>query len=221
LWPTALSQIYLAEDRLGEDDIIEDSDELGWCFVDWNLELNKQASAHGIFLYAIKAAIQIAEILQEKKEEEKLRELFSVCREAANVMLWDEDKECYISGKKRQISMASQVWMILGGAVTGQKAAELIGTTENRAEALDMVTPYMYHNYIDALLDAGQKEKALQKLRDYWGGMAAQGADTFWELYNPKNPTESPYGGTIVNSYCHAWSCAPAYFLRKFFQEEA
>jgi len=50
----------------------------------------------------------------------------------------------------------------------------------------------------------------------YWGGMLEEGADTFWELHNPENPNESPYGGTIVNSYCHAWSCAPAYFLRKF-----
>ena len=49
------------------------------------------------------------------------------------------------------------------------------------------------------------------------GGMAQEGADTFWELYDPKDPGASPYGGTIVNSYCHAWSCAPAYFLRKFF----
>ncbi len=48
-------------------------------------------------------------------------------------------------------------------------------------------------------------------------GMLKEGADTFWELYNPKNPNESPYGGTIVNSYCHAWSCGPTYFLRKYF----
>ena len=75
----------------------------------------------------------------------------------------------------------------------------------------------MYHNYIDALIATGQKDKALAVLDAYWGGMADQGADTFWELYNPQNPNESPYGGTIVNSYCHAWSCAPAYFLRKYF----
>lgn len=61
--------------------------------------------------------------------------------------------------------------------------------------------------------------KAAQMLHTYWGGMANEGADTFWELYNPDNPNESPYGGTIVLSYCHAWSCAPAYFLRKYYQE--
>jgi hypothetical protein len=76
----------------------------------------------------------------------------------------------------------------------------------------------MYHNYIDALIKVGEKQKALDKLNEYWGGMADAGADTFWELFNPDNPLESPYGGTIVNSYCHAWSCAPAYFLRKFYQ---
>ena len=47
--------------------------------------------------------------------------------------------------------------------------------------------------------------------------MADSGADTFWELYDTKDPTASPYGGAVVNSYCHAWSCAPAYFLRTFF----
>ena len=48
-----------------------------------------------------------------------------------------------------------------------------------------------------------------------WGGMLDQGADTFWELYNPENPTESPYGSDMVNSYCHAWSCTPTYILRE------
>ena len=63
----------------------------------------------------------------------------------------------------------------------------------------------------------GRQEQALEELVRYWGGMADAGADTFWELYDPEDPDASPYGGTAVNSYCHAWSCAPAYFLRKFF----
>ena len=58
-------------------------------------------------------------------------------------------------------------------------------------------------------------EKALQVLKDYWGGMINEGADTFWELYDPKDPEASPYGGSIVNSYCHAWSCTPAYIIEK------
>ncbi len=48
----ALRQIELAEEQLDEKMLVGDSDVLGWCFVDWNLNLNKQASAQGFFLCA-------------------------------------------------------------------------------------------------------------------------------------------------------------------------
>lgn len=217
LWPAAKTQIQLAKKRLDEDFLVQDSDVLGWCFVDWNLGLNKQAAAQGILLYALNAAVKTAQVLGDVMTEERLAELYCQCRNAANVHLWDAQKQCYVSGKDKQISMASQVWMILGEAIRGEAAGALLSRVEETLEAEKMVTPYMYHNYIDALLLCGEKNKALQKLEAYWGGMAELGADTFWELYNPENPLESPYGGTIVNSYCHAWSCGPAYFLRKYF----
>lgn len=215
LWSTALSQIYIAEERIGDHGVVLDSDEIGWCFVDWNLNLNKQASAQGIYLYALKAAIELAGVLKENEEKEKLLEMYRNAKADAVREFWDEEKECFVSGAQKQISMASQVWMILGGAVEGTEAEELISRVESQNDKEEMITPYMYHNYIDALCLLGKKKQAITKLEEYWGGMAAQGADTFWELYNPNNPDESPYGGTIVNSYCHAWSCAPAYFLRR------
>lgn len=135
-------------------------------------------------------------------------------KKQAAEQLWDAGKGFYFSGDHRQISWASQVWMTLGGAEHGN--ANLLSRLDSCSEAEQMVTPYMYHNYVDALICAGEKDKALTVLSTYWGGMLDEGADTFWELYNPQNPNESPYGGTIVNSYCHAWSCAPAYFLRKY-----
>lgn len=209
LAPTGWKQLELAQSYFDENGLVRDSDVLGWCFVDWNLFLNKQASAQGIYLYCLKAAMEIAQLLGI--DAAALQADYDAKRVAAE-MLWNG--EFYISGEGKQISWASQVWMTLGGAMHG--GAELLNRLENtQAEA--MVTPYMHHNYVDALLAAGEKEKALDVLCAYWGGMLDQGADTFWELYNPQNPNESPYGGTIVNSYCHAWSCAPTYFLRKFF----
>ena len=79
-----------------------------------------------------------------------------------------------------------------------------------------MVTPYMNHCYVEALIQVGMEKEAYAYMMHYWGGMMEDGADTFYELFNPGNPSESPYGSCIVNSYCHAWSCTPAYFLRKY-----
>ena len=214
LAPTGWKQLELVQSCFDEDNLVRDSDVLGWCFVDWNLGLNKQASAQGIYLYCLKAAMEIAGILGEKDRLTKLEGDYALKKRAAE-KLWDAEAALYVSGDGRQISWASQVWMTLGGAEHG--SAALLERLEGCSGAEKMVTPYMYHNYVDALIAAGQKEKALQVLCDYWGGMLEEGADTFWELYNPENPNESPYGGTIVNSYCHAWSCAPAYFLRKYF----
>lgn len=219
LWQTACRQIDLAAECLDADHLVRDSEVLGWCFVDWNLNLNKQASAQGIFLYALSAAIRISQVLGDVMQEELLAELYCKCRNAANEHLWDKQKKCYVSGADRQVSVASQVWMVLGEAISGEAAADLLEQVMIMPEAESMVTPYMYHCYVDALIHAGQMHQALNRLEAYWGGMMHAGADTFWELYNPENEQESPYGGTIVNSYCHAWSCGPAYFLRKYYQE--
>ncbi|WP_157801007.1 hypothetical protein [Bacillus solitudinis] len=81
---------------------------------------------------------------------------------------------------------------------------------------IKMNTPYMYHHLVEALLLVGEKKKAVDFLKQYWGGMIKDGADTFWELYNPADKTYSPYGNPLINSYCHAWSCTPTYLIRKF-----
>ena len=60
------------------------------------------------------------------------------------------------------------------------------------------------------------KQEAKEMLTNYWGGMVNKGADSFWEVYDPKDDFLSPYNFFPVNSYCHAWSCTPVYFIRKY-----
>ena len=212
LAPSGFRQLELVQSCFA-DDLILETPELGWCFVDWTQDLSKQASAQGIYLYCLKAAIEVAGLLGEAERAKAMEADYVRKRDAAE-MLWDETLGLYVSGEERQLSWASQVWMTLGGAKHG--GAEILEAISRQSQARPMVTPYMYHNYVDALMAAGCREKAMAVIREYWGGMVKEGADTFWEMYNPANPNESPYGGTIVNSYCHAWSCAPAYFLRKY-----
>ena len=70
-----------------------------------------------------------------------------------------------------------------------------------------------------------------QAMKKIWSGAAAlaaavgvicaaipgAGADCFYEAFDPENKDFSPYGSDMVNSYCHAWSGTPAYFIRKYF----
>ena len=189
---------------------------IGWCFVDWNMELNKQASAQGIYLYALKAAMELADMCSDDERKEELTLEYERAVAAARQYFFDMETGVFVSGSVKQISWASQCWMILGGAVSVEEGNAIMDRMKGISDVINMVTPYMYHHYISALIILGRDEEAKETIKDYWGGMEAEGADTFWELYRPGFPDESPYGGTIVNSYCHAWSCAPAYFIRKY-----
>ncbi|MDR0232823.1 MAG: glycoside hydrolase, partial [Dysgonamonadaceae bacterium] len=101
----------------------------------------------------------------------------------------------------------------------GKEANNLLKRTAENPEMIKPRTPYLYHYYLEALYLCGEHEKIKEVIEAYWGGMIHKGADTFWEVYDPENEYLTPYtkGGEydyLVNSYCHAWSCTPVYFLR-------
>ena len=211
----ALRQLENAEEAFDpERQIVRDCDKLGWCFIDWNLNLNKQAPAHAVWLYAAKAACELMRRLDVTEGLAGLQARIERRTQAALEHFYDKDKGLFVSGDARQVSWASQVWFALAGVQPDEAAYRCLQRVAETPEAEKMVTPYMMHHYVDALHRLGHREEALCVLRGYWGGMVDKGADTFWELFNPENPDESPYGSSIVNSYCHAWSCTPVCFLR-------
>lgn len=216
LWPTALRQAVLARSRFGSDGLLRED---AYCFVDWNLHLNKQAAGQGIYIYALQALAELAETVGNHPCTAEIAAEAEQKREAARRKLYDPEQGLFISGASRQISWASQVWMVLSGAADAEQGKRIFQRIAQVPGAEKMITPYLYHYYIEALLKIGASAQAMETIKSYWGGMLAAGADTFWEMYDPQNPAASPYGGTIVNSYCHAWSCTPTYFLRKYFAD--
>ena len=217
LWPSALKQITLTQSEFDDRNVIKEGEGF-WCFIDWKEGLNKQTSLQAIYIYCVRRALKIAEILNLKTEQNLLQNEIKEKTGAAMQYLWDAKKQLFISGSDRQISYASQVWMILAEVTGAENGKQILDRLDLLQPEYNMVSPYMNHHYAEALIFCGEKEKALRFIKDYWGGMIRLGADTFWELYNPDNPQESPYGSTMVNSYCHAWSCTPTYLLRKYYQ---
>ena len=188
----------------------------GMVFVDWNFELDKQAAGHAIYIYALNDLIRIEKALNRSVSELK-GELAD--RKQAALKLFDRESGLFVSGEKKQISVASQVWMILAEVLPVEEGRDVIRKINEHLEAVKLNSPYAYHHLVQAMINVGLKDEAHDLIQEYWGGMAARGSNTFWEIYNPENPEESPYGGLVVHSFCHAWSCTPAYFYRKYFNE--
>lgn len=215
LWPVALKQIELAIERLDVDGIVKD-DPSWWCFIDWHPELNKQAAAQAVLIYCMKRGLYLAEELQQIQAADFIKYKIEFVSKAALKHLWDVEEGFFRSGGDGQISWASQVWMVLAEVLGERDNENLLERLFMDPPAIKMNTPYMYHHFIDALFLCGMKEKALEQMRAYWGEMVKKGADCFWEVFNIDDEFFSTNGGIAVNSYCHAWSCTPTYFIRKY-----
>lgn len=213
LLPIAERQIRLSRDYFDRDLIVDRP--IGWCFLDWSFTLNRQAGAQAVYLCAERDLIFLLQSF--KRATEDYEEDYRRKSEAARNAFYDEESGCVYSGAEKQISYASAIWFALAGILTKEEGKRALLSLPSEKNAVKPVTPYLMHYYVQALIDCGCIKEARKVLNDYWGGMVERGADTFWELFNPENPEESPYGGTAVLSYCHAWSCTPCYFYRKYF----
>jgi len=207
----AYRQYELLKECFDDNDEIN-LDKAGNVFVDWNFDLDKKASGQAIYIYGLKDLIQIEKTLN--KDTSLIEEEVKKKSEAA-LKMFDEKSGRFLSNK--QVSYMSQVWMILAKVVDEELGKKILSKLDSEKDVVKLNSPYAYHHYIQALIDVGMKDEAYRKMHEYWGKMIEKGTDTFWEIFNPDNPDVSPYGGLVVHSFCHAWSCTPTYFLRKYF----
>ncbi|TDQ08669.1 alpha-L-rhamnosidase-related protein [Pedobacter metabolipauper] len=218
LWPVAKRQVENISKHLDANGLLntQRAERDGWwLFVDWREGLEKQASVQGIMIFSIQETLALAKLLGKENEVAYLKELETRMTKAART-LYNKESGLFLSGSAKQVSFASQCWMIISGVASKAEAQSALKAIAIKKDAVKPGTPYLMHYYITALIKCGLNKEAKSVMEDYWGGMVKKGADTFWEAYDPDNEKLSPYNFFPINSYCHAWSCTPVYFIRKY-----
>ena len=222
LWPVALKQTEIAARYMTDGFFITENAGGWWRFFDWCEELDKTAAMQGCVAYTFSKTAELARKLGKEKEAALLEKQVNAVRKAAKKQYYNKDKKFFVA-QSGQLSYASQIWMVLGGVVTGKEANDLLKRMAETPEMVKPRSPYLYHYYLESLYLCGENEKVKEVISDYWGGMVRKGADTFWEVYDPTDEFLTPYKNRdeasdfdyVMNSYCHAWSCTPVYFLRR------
>jgi len=217
LFPIVKNQMELVISTLTENGILtipEDSNG----FIDWADGLKKITPTHGVFLYALEKNIQLAKSLGETELAKSWETTLEKSRKAAYDLFFDGEKFVN-SYEDSQYSVHSQVWMILGGVISGNEGKNVLERAFASKDSIKPVSPYMHHYVLEAMIKLEMFDEAKKYIKDYWGGMIKLGADTFWEVYVPGDLSVSPYNDAVINSFCHAWSCTPSYFIRKYFNK--
>ncbi len=213
LWPVVRRQMELLTKYVSPEGVFADPGGW-WIFIDWSEALERTAAMHGVLLYSLRYALELARKVAAPETTEYTR-VIELMTAGGHRAFFDPSRRVFVSGPKRQISWATQAWMALSGVASREEAAHALTAVKALDDAVRPGAPYLYHYVADAMIQCGLESEALDVIRWYWGGMVTAGADTFWEVYDPKNPSLSPYGNVLTNSYCHAWSCTPAYLLRQ------
>lgn len=217
LWPVATRQIEIALRQFSPELIYDMDKKPGyWLVFDWKDGYDRQASMQGLTIFTLQQSYELAKILGKEKEAKEWNTLAGKMQKAARNHFYDKKQGVMVSGKDKQISYLSQVWMILSGTLSKQEGIKAMSTVMSMPDACYPGCPYAYHYVVEALLKCDMNIEARKLLTDYWGSMVEKGADTFWEVYDPNNDAISPYGFFPINSYCHAWSCTPVYFINKY-----
>ena len=216
LWPVVKRQVEIACEALNSDGIYDNSLKPSWLVFDWKGDLNRDASIQGLMIFAVERSYELARILGKEHEVKDWPRLATRMKAAARKAYYDCSSGLVLSGPNKQASYLSQVWMVLSGTLSTKDGAQALKNIMAKPDACGIGSPYAYHYWIEALIRCGLTEQARTALIDYWGGMVAKGADTFWEVYDLQNDTRSPYGFFPINSYCHAWSCTPVYFINRY-----
>lgn len=215
LYPLIKQQMDAAHRLLDQDGIIA-VHKTGGAFIDWCEGLCKTTALHGVYLYVLRLLIGILKETRHRDGEIYAKRLESA-KEAASHILVHPQKKIFVNEKDHfQYSVHSVVWMILGGVIEGEEAGKALNDVLASEKSIKPFTPYMHHYVVEAMTELQMFDEAAAYIKNYWGGMVKLGADTFYEVYVPGDPDFSPYGDRMINSMCHAWSCTPSYFIRKY-----
>jgi hypothetical protein len=183
-------------------------------FLDWPTRHNAKAEASGsqaLRAMGFDAAAVLAEVLGDAPRAEK-------CRATASRL---RAPRLEPHGAKSAAAL-----LALGGVRDARDMfAEVLGRNGHQG-----VSTFYGYYMLEAMSAAGEHQRALDTVRDYWGGMLDMGATSFWEDFNlawTNNATrldEMPVPGKkdihgdfgefcypgYRHSLCHGWSGGPA-----------
>lgn len=206
-----------------------------WVFVDWS---PKPMDKHGelsfeqiLFCRSLENMAFCANLLDELEDAERYFEVFSLLRKKILPMFWDDKRKAIVhnvlNGKRsKQITRYSNMFAIFFDYLNDEQKVEVAKSVIHNKGIMPITTPYMQFYELEALCTLGEQTDVLRRMKEYWGGMLANGATSFWEAYDPALDAEKQaplsehlamYGRPYGKSLCHAWGASPVYLLGKYY----
>ncbi|MFD0990046.1 alpha-rhamnosidase [Mariniflexile jejuense] len=199
-----------------------------WVFIDWADGLPKTGEVsfeQMLLVRSLEAMAVSAEIASETEDQKLYQKLANDLKTKLFDVFWDEKenimKHQRIDGKIQDIvTRYANMFGIFFNYFNEDQKQSVKNKVLLNDDVLQITTPYMRFYELEALCAMGEQKFVLDEIRDYWGGMLANDATSFWEKYDPKQSGKDHlemYGRPYGKSLCHAWGASPIYLFGKYY----
>ena len=194
-----------------------------WLFVDWapNLYAFTPEARIGTqlqYLRAYKAAASLLTALGDSTNAAKYQARAAKVLTVTRATLRDPNHATY--GSTWQLNALAQIAAEPGSQASATIWSNILSHVKQDTPTDQVISPYFNAYVLQAMSDTNHRSEALHWIRQYWGGMLAEGATSFWESYDLRWPKTNPHlslqadgtSGYFV-SMAHGWSSGPTSWL--------
>ncbi|MGD9557257.1 MAG: alpha-L-rhamnosidase C-terminal domain-containing protein [Mangrovibacterium sp.] len=197
-----------------------------WVFIDWApIDKEGEVSFQQLLLArSLEAVAMSADLAGDRAYAAKCRKLSSETRKKVFDVFWDDNKSALVHNRKKgilsdKVTRYANMFAVLFDYVDDEKKQMIKDHVILNDSILQITTPYMKFYELASLCAIGEQKKAIEFVKDYWGGMLKLGATSVWEAFDPKQSGDehyAMYGRPFGKSLCHAWGANPVYLFGKY-----
>jgi hypothetical protein len=192
-------------------------------FVDWSTGFSAdtpeaRAATHFEFYLAYREASSLLSAMGDEANSKASSEMANRLGLAAQSHLLDRTTNTF--GTRWQTNAMA---VDSGAATPSEQAAiwtDVLSHVTAPAATDPAITPYYGYYVLSAMACLGHRPDALNWMRQYWGGMLAEGATSFWEAYDPRWPKHDFHASLEADgkkgyyvSLAHGWASGPTAWL--------
>jgi hypothetical protein len=197
-----------------------------WVFIDWApIKKTGEVSFEQLLLVrGLEAVAQSASLAGDeqyaswclRRSEQLSKKIFET--------FWNDEKNALLHSRENgllseTVTRYANLFAILFGYADPCMKKKIRDHVILNDDILPITTPYMKFYELATLCEIDEKEKAIEFVKDYWGGMLKLGATTIWEAYDPSQSGDEHYAmydRPFGKSLCHAWGANPVYLFGKY-----
>jgi alpha-L-rhamnosidase len=195
-----------------------------WLFIDWADGLSKKGELSFeqlLFVRSLETMALCADLSNDRAAAQSYLTQSTTLRKKLFSDFWDQRRQAFVhSSAGQNITRYTNMFGIFFNYLDSIQQQSVKNHVLLNDSIQQITTPYMQFYEQEALCSMGEQKRVLKKIKDYWGGMLANGATSFWEKYDPSEKGAqhyAMYGRPFGRSLCHAWGASPLYLLGKYF----